>query len=157
MTRRRVLILCTGNSCRSQMAEELVNHYLATDWHAYSAGTRPAGYVHPMAIDVMQELGIDMSDNVSKSVKRFRHENFDLVVTVCDGAAEDCPTWWGSDRMLHVGSADPANAAGTAAERLAVFRKIRDQIRAQLLDCLRSMDEGLAGTVSNGTEEKHDT
>ena len=139
------------------MAEGLVNHDLAEDWQAFSAGTVPAGTVHPMAIAVMQELGIDISGNASKFVGRFQHESFDLVVTVCDSAAEDCPTWFGSDNIVHVGFADPACAVGTAEERLAVFRQARDQIRERLLGCLRCTVDGPAHMASTGTEDRYDT
>jgi arsenate reductase len=128
MKRKRVLFLCTGNSCRSQMAEALVNHHLGDRWEALSAGTNPAGYVHPLAIEVMAELGIDLSTQRSKSVGRFRDEKIDLVVTVCDDAAENCPVWLGSGRVVHDSFTDPALATGTHADRLAVFRQVRDAI-----------------------------
>jgi len=133
MSKRRVLFLCTGNSCRSQMAEGLVNHFLGEEWTACSAGTRPVGFVHPLAVDVMTELGIDLSDGRSKSVDEFLGVAFDVVVTVCDGAAEDCPLWLGSGRVLHIGFPDPAQATGNQVERLAVFRQVRDAIREQVL------------------------
>ena len=133
MSKRRVLFLCTGNSCRSQMAEGLVNHFLGEEWTACSAGTRPVGFVHPLAVDVMTELGIDLSDGRSKSVDEFLGVAFDVVVTVCDGAAEDCPLWLGSGRVLHIGFPDPAHAIGSRAKRLAVFRQVRDAIREQVL------------------------
>ena len=93
--RYRVLVLCTGNSARSQMAEGLINAQLADRFVAFSAGTRPAGYVHPQAIAALREIGIDISQQRSKSVEEFRREPFDVVVTVCDAAAEDCPVWLG--------------------------------------------------------------
>jgi arsenate reductase len=133
---KRVLFLCTGNSCRSQMAEGMVNHYLAGEWAADSAGTEPAGYVHPMAVQVMDELGIDISGQVSKSTALFRGVAYDLVVTVCDDAAENCPVWLGQGRKLHVGFFDPAQATGTQAERLAVFRQVRDEIQSRILALL---------------------
>ena len=136
MTRKQVLILCTGNSARSQMAEALVNHYLADEWQADSAGTDPAGYVHPLAIEVMSELGIDLSAQTSKSVDQFRDAELDLVVTVCDDAAENCPIWLGHGSRVHMGFADPARATGTREERLVVFRRIRDELRAQLFPIL---------------------
>src|SRR5512136_1180313 len=91
----RVLVLCTGNSARSQMAEGLINAQLIDRFVAFSAGTRPAGQVHPQAIAALREIGIDISQQRSKSVEEFRREPFDVVVTVCDAAAEDCPVWLG--------------------------------------------------------------
>ncbi len=142
MSKRRVLFLCTGNSCRSQMAEGLVNHFLGQEWTAHSAGTRPAGFVHPLAVDVMAELGIDLSDGRSKSVDEFRDVAFDIVVTVCDGAAGECPVWLGGGRVLHIGFPDPAHAIGSRAERLAVFRQVRDEIRQSVLDYLDRGSQG---------------
>ena len=146
MSKRRVLFLCTGNSCRSQMAEGLVNHFLGEEWAARSAGTRPAGFVHPLAVDVMAELGIDLSDGRSKSVQEFSGVAFDVVVTVCDGAAEDCPLWLGSGRVLHIGFPDPAQATGNQVERLAVFRQVRDAIREQVLVYLEGVNEADQGS-----------
>lgn len=133
MSKKHVLFLCTGNSCRSQMAEGLVNHFLAGTWKAYSAGTAPAGYVHPMAIKVMSELNIDISRNRSQSTDEFRNTELGLVVTVCDDAAENCPVWLGSGRVVHISFPDPAKVTGTEDERLAVFRRVRDDIQAKVL------------------------
>ncbi|MCI0394761.1 MAG: arsenate reductase ArsC [Chloroflexi bacterium] len=138
MAKKRVLILCTGNSARSQMAEGLVNHFAGDEWAAYSAGTEPAGTVHPLAIQAMAELEIDLAGHHSKSVDVFRDDSFDLVITVCDDAAENCPVWLGNGRVVHLGFPDPARATGSEAERLAVFRRVRDDIRRQLLDYLQS-------------------
>jgi len=93
MDKKRVLFLCTGNSARSQMAEGLVNHFLSTSWEAHSAGTKPAGYVHPLAVQALAELGIDSSAQWSKSTEKFRGMDFDVVITVCDQAAKNCPVW----------------------------------------------------------------
>jgi len=134
--KKRVLFLCTGNSCRSQMAEGLVNHYLGDEWSAYSAGTRPAGYVHPLAVQVMSELNIDISRQRSKSADEFQETEFDLVVTVCDAAAENCPVWLGPGRKVHFGFEDPVRATGSDEERLAVFRRVRDEIRRQMFNLL---------------------
>ena len=136
MTKKKILFLCTGNSCRSQMAEGLVNHYLGDEWQAYSAGTRPAGYVHPLAFQALAELGIDISRQRSKSAAQFRGREFDAVVTVCDDAAENCPVWLGNGRKVHIGFDDPARATGSDGERLAVFRRVRDEIRQQMFDLL---------------------
>jgi len=133
MSKKYVLFLCTGNSCRSQMAEGLVNHFLTGMWEAYSAGTAPAGYVHSMAIKVMSEMNIDISRNRSQSVDEFRKEELDLVVTVCDDAAENCPAWLGSGRVVHLSFPDPAKVTGTEEERLAIFRGVRDDIQAKVL------------------------
>lgn len=133
MSIKQVLFLCTGNSCRSQMAEGLVNYFLSDEWEAYSAGTTPAGYVHPMAIQVMAEYDIDISTYRSKSVDEFRYVGPDLVITVCDDAAENCPLWLGGGQVVHIGFPDPARASGSEAERLAVFRQVRDDIRGKVL------------------------
>ena len=138
MTARRVLILCTGNSCRSQLAEAIVNGELSPGWEAVSAGTRPAGYVHPKAIQVLGELGIEWLGR-SKSVEEFRGQAFDSVITVCDSAAEDCPVWLGLGRKVHIGFPDPAAATGSEDEILAVFRQVRDDIRAQIPAYLRAL------------------
>jgi arsenate reductase len=118
------------------MAEGLVNHYLGDRWQASSAGTAPAGTVHTLAIRVMSELGIDISGQRSKSVEEFREAVPELVVTVCDDAAENCPVWLGRGRRVHLGFEDPAQAIGTDEERLAVFRRIRDEIRQRLFETL---------------------
>lgn len=131
-----VLFLCTGNSCRSQMAEGLVNRFLGDAWQAYSAGTEPTGYVHPLAVEVMAELGIDISGHRSKSADRFRDADLDLVVTVCDDAAENCPVWLGKGRRLHMGYSDPVTVTGSHEERLAAFRQVRDEMRLQILSYL---------------------
>jgi arsenate reductase len=145
MSKKQVLFLCTGNSCRSQIAEGLVNHFLGEQWGAHSAGTQPAGYVHPLAIQVLLEMGIDISEQRSKSVDEFRNVHFDLVVTVCDDAAENCPIWLpapgaqvleGGGRGVHIGFPDPAQATGSHSEQLHVFRQIRDAIRKQVLEYL---------------------
>ena len=133
---RRVLFVCTGNSARSQMAEGLVNHDLAASWQADSAGTAPAGYVHPLAVRVMAELGIDISGKRAKSTDEFRDRTFDVVMTVCDHAAETCPVWLGRGRVVHIGFADPAAATGSEAEQLDVFRRVRDEIRRVVSDYL---------------------
>jgi arsenate reductase len=134
-TKKKVLILCTGNSCRSQMAEAVVNHFIGDDWQAYSAGTQPSGYVHPMAIEALAEIGIQ-HEGESKSVDRFRGENFDAVITVCDDAAENCPVWLGKGKRVHIGFPDPAKVEGSDAEKMSVFRQVRDDIRAQIVPYL---------------------
>ncbi|MHB0858144.1 MAG: arsenate reductase ArsC [Anaerolineae bacterium] len=134
--KKRVLFLCTGNSARSQMAEGLVNHLLGDSWEALSAGTRPAGYVHPLAAKAMDELGIDISGQTSKSVEMYRTEPLDIVITVCDNAASTCPVWLGQGRVLHVTFPDPAAVTGTEEERLARFRTVRDAIQERIISLL---------------------
>jgi len=136
VSKNRVLFLCTGNSCRSQMAEGLVNHFRGGLWEAFSAGTEPSGYVHPLAIKAMAELDIDISDHRSKSVDEFRDMAFDVVITVCDHAAENCPLWLGSGNVHHIGFPDPADATGSEEERMAVFRRVRDGLRRDVFDYL---------------------
>ena len=132
----KVLFLCTGNSCRSHLAEAIVNARLSDDWSAVSAGTQPAGYVHPMAIRALAEIGIEHQGR-SKSVDEFRDVPFDLVVTVCDSAAEECPVWLGQGKRVHLGFPDPAKAAGTDEEVLNVFRAVRDDMLDKIPDLLR--------------------
>jgi phosphate transport system protein len=139
MERLRVLILCTGNSCRSQMAEGLVNHYLADRWQAVSAGTQPAGYVHPLAVEVLAEQGIDISHQRSKSTEEFRGQEFDLVLTVCGDAAENCPVWLSSGLKIHIGFEDPAHATGRLEEKLKLFRRVRDKIHKSVIPYLAEL------------------
>lgn len=129
---KRVLILCTGNSCRSQMAEALWENLSAGRWQSESAGSKPSGYVHPLAIRAMQELNIDISQNTSKSLEQFRDQPFDLVVTVCDNARESCPVFPGAVETLHWPFDDPADAGGTDDEQMQVFRRVRDEIRSAI-------------------------
>ena len=113
------------------MAEAIVNARLSNDWRAFSAGTKPSGYVHPKAIQVLDEIGITLSGE-SKHIDQFREMDFDLVVTVCDHAAENCPIWLGKGKRVHMGFPDPAKATGTDEEKLAVFRSVRDAIVEQV-------------------------
>jgi arsenate reductase len=146
MNKRKVLFLCTGNSARSQMAEGLVNHFRSDRWEAVSAGTRPSGYVHPLSIRAMAELGIDISGQRSKPADEFRDFELDLVITVCDGAARNCPVWLGQGRVVHIGFPDPAAAGGSEDERFAVFTQVRDGIRTRVLDYLdHRADEDTGG------------
>lgn len=133
--KRSVLFLCTGNSCRSQLAEAIVNACLSDDWRALSAGTEPSGCAHPKAIQVLDEIGI-MHNGESKSTDQFRNMDFDLVVTVCEDAAENCPVWLGKGKRVHLGFQDPARAKGTDEERLAVFRSVRDAIAQKVPELL---------------------
>ena len=125
----RILILCTGNSCRSQMAEGFLKS-LDPSLEVYSAGTNPSPRVHPIAVQVMEEMGIDISGGYPKDVARFIDQSFDFVITVCHHARESCPVFTGRVReQLHIGFEDPAEATGTEEEILAEFRRIRDEIR----------------------------
>ena len=129
--KRRVLFLCTGNSCRSQMAEAIVNYKLSDSWQAFSAGTKPTGYVHPLAIAVLEEIGID-SHGRSKDASHFSGMDFFLVVTVCDSAAEDCPIWLRADPQAHMAFDDPASFDGDEEFVLGKFRQVRDDIAAKI-------------------------
>ena len=129
---QRVLILCTGNSCRSQMAEALWESLGMGNWQSESAGSKPSGYVHPLAIQAMQDVGIDISANQSKSLNQFRNETFYLVVTVCDHAKESCPVFVGAKQTLHWPFDDPADAVGTDEQRMDFFRRVRDEIRGKI-------------------------
>ena len=127
MNEKTILFLCTGNSCRSQMAEAIVNTR-HPEWKAYSAGIKPARYVHELAIEVLSEIGISHS-GASKHIDELPTRDFDLVVTVCDSAAEECPVWPGkAGKRLHHGFVDPAKAEGTLEERKQVFRQVRDEM-----------------------------
>ena len=129
--KRKVLFLCTGNSCRSQMAEAIINAHLGERWEAFSAGTKPAGYVHPKAVQALAEIGIE-HQGASKHVNQFREVDFDLVVTVCASADEECPLWLGRGRRVHQGFQDPAEATGSEDEIMQVFRRVRDEIAKQI-------------------------
>lgn len=131
----KVLFLCIENACRSQMAEGLVNHYLTGRVRARSAGVAP-GKLNPRAVRAMAELGIDISGQRAKGVEELSGEKFDLVISVCDQAQEQCPIFPGPVKKLHLGFVDPAKARGTDEEILAVFRKVRDEIRHQLIPLL---------------------
>jgi arsenate reductase len=147
MGKKRVLFLCSDNSARSQMAEGLVNHFLGDRWEAYSAGIAPTGHVHPLAMRVMAELGIDISNQRSKSVDELRDTEFDLVITVCDNAARNCPIWLGPGRVKHMGFPDPAAPIGSEAKRLEVFRQVRDSLRQKVLHYL---EEEIGDLVAEG-------
>lgn len=131
MTKRRVLVLCTGNSARSQMAEGLLRSIFGDRLEVASAGTHPTT-VRPEAIAVMREAGIDISSQRSKHVDQFRSQSFDDVLTVCDAAHEECPVFPGAARRAHRSIDDPATVSGPDAERLAAFRRVRDELREWL-------------------------
>jgi arsenate reductase (thioredoxin) len=121
----KVLFLCTGNSCRSQLAEAIINAR-SIDWVAFSAGTKPAGYIHPLAVEVLKEIGITHQGR-SKNVNEFRECDFDLVVTVCDSANEECPLWLGKGKRIHRSFRDPALSGD-----IEVFRSVRDEIMVEI-------------------------
>ena len=127
----RVLVLCTGNSARSQMAEGLLRHDAGDRFEVFSAGTKP-GHVRPEAIAAMREVGIDISGHRSKSVDEFSGRRFDYVLTVCDNAKESCPIFPGKTVAIHHNFEDPAALPGSEEERLALFRRVRDEIREYL-------------------------
>lgn len=125
----RVLILCTGNSARSQMAEGWLRHFGGDHFSVASAGTMPAGQVNPLAVRAMAEVGIDISAHRPKHLERYLSDQWDYVITVCDAANEACPHLPGGKRRLHWSFEDPAAATGIEVERLAIFRRVRDQIK----------------------------
>ncbi len=133
MKKRRVLILCTGNSARSQMAEGLLRQMAGDRFEVASAGVAPTN-VRPEAIAVMREIGLDISHHRSKSVDEFLTQEFDYVITVCDNANEQCLTFPGSTKRIHWSFEDPAAVVGYEVTRLNVFRRVRDQIKARLAD-----------------------
>ncbi|HTB85628.1 MAG TPA: arsenate reductase ArsC [Candidatus Sulfotelmatobacter sp.] len=124
-----VLILCTGNSCRSHLAEGFLRAAAGDFLTVVSAGSMPAGYVHPLAIQVMKEVGIDISGHHSKSMNEFLNQSVETVVTVCGNADQACPIYPGQLNRHHWGFDDPAHATGTEEEKLAVFRRVRDEIK----------------------------
>jgi arsenate reductase len=131
MAKHRVLILCTGNSARSQMAEGLLRHDAGDRFEVESAGTNP-GHVRPEAIAAMREIGIDISSHRSKHVDEFQNQSFDYVLTVCDNAKETCPIYPGQTNRIHHNFEDPAAVEGSEEGRLASFRRVRDEIREYL-------------------------
>jgi arsenate reductase (thioredoxin) len=136
---KTILFLCTGNSCRSQMAEAIVNARYP-GWKAYSAGTKPERYVYELAIEVLAEIGI-LHSGESKHIDELPTKDFDLVVTVCDSAAEECPVWPGkAGKRVHHRFVDPAKAKGTIDERIQVFRGVRDAMLGVIPKILNGED-----------------
>jgi arsenate reductase (thioredoxin) len=131
MGKKKVLFLCMGNSARSQMAEAIVTARLGEGWEAFSAGSRPAGYVHPLALAVLSEMGIEHHGR-SKSITEFMGQSFDLVVTVCDPAADECPVWLGKGRRVEMPFPDPAKVTGSEADKLAAFRAVGDGLSGKI-------------------------
>ena len=143
---KKVLFLCTGNSCRSQMAEAIVNARIGETWRAVSAGTKPAGYVHPKALEALAEIGIQHAGR-SKRADEFREVDFDLVVTVCDSAAEECPVWLGKGKRVHRSFPDPA-----LTDDMDDFREVRDDIEREIVKLLEdpkteSLDSKITETI----------
>jgi len=137
----KILILCTGNSCRSQMAEAFLKSF-DENLMVYSAGTNPSDQVHPLAVRVMDEISIDVSDGVPEDVEQYLDQQFDYVITVCDHARETCPVFSGEVKhQLHIGFEDPAEATGTEEEKLAVFRRVRDEIREEFRKFYRGIEK----------------
>lgn len=137
-SKQRVLFLCTGNSCRSQMAEGLLRHLAGDRFDVASAGTHPA-VLNPGAVAVMREIGLDISGQTSKGLELFHGDRFDHVITVCDRARESCPIFHGATTTLHWSFDDPAEAQGSPEEKLAVFRRVRDEIASRIRTWLGTM------------------
>ena len=127
--KKKILILCTGNSCRSQMAEGFLKSF-DENLEVYSAGTKPAERVNPFAVKAMNEIGIDISNGIAEDVDKYLSQSFDYVITVCDNAKESCPVFMGDVKhRLHIGFDDPADAVGTEDEVMPVYRRVRDEIK----------------------------
>lgn len=136
---KKILFICTGNSCRSQMAEALMRNMADDRFKVFSAGVEPT-QVNPYAIKVMNEIGIDISSYSSKSVNKFLKQEFDYVITVCNHARQVCPVFPGRHEKIHWDIEDPANAKGSEQEKLAFFRKIRDEIKEKCLEFLNKLN-----------------
>ena len=143
MNRKRVLFLCTGNSCRSQMAEAVVNARMGERWQAFSAGVEPVASVNPHALKALSGIGIQHIGE-SKHVNRFKNEDFDLVVTVCDDAAENCPVWFGKGVMEHLSFPDPAKVRGSEEEVMPVYRQVLQDIVTKIPSLLEKKEKELA-------------
>ncbi len=139
----KILILCTGNSCRSQMAEGFLQSF-HPKIEVFSAGTRPSQNIHPKAIEAMAEKGIDISSNQPENVDKYLDMSFDFVITVCGGAKDSCPMFTGSvAETLHIGFEDPADATGSEEEVLSVFRRIRDEIETDFKEFFKNKVESI--------------
>lgn len=149
----RILILCTGNSARSQISEGLFRHLGGKDFDVHSAGTHPAGYVHPLAIETMKERGIDISGQTSKSLDRYEGQEFDYVITVCDDAYQECPYFPGAKKQIHWSTPDPSFAGRTEEERKEAFRKTIDLLESrikQLLEEIRNKNAAPSNEAASG-------
>jgi arsenate reductase len=137
--KKKILILCTGNSCRSQMAEGFLKSF-DPELEVYSAGTKPAEKVNPFAVKAMKEVGIDISNGVTEDVDKYLSQSFDYVITVCDNAKETCPVFMGEVKhRLHIGFDDPAEAVGTEEEVMPVYRRVRDEIKEKFYDFVQKL------------------
>jgi arsenate reductase len=145
---KKVLFLCTGNSVRSQMAEGLLRALASGQWEVQSAGII-SSYVHPLAIQVMEEIGIDISHQTSKSMDQFISQRFDYVITLCDEAAQSCPTFLGQGERYHWPFEDPAGAIGTIEKRIAVFRRIRDGIKRKIEEFLKAESSEILDAITS--------
>lgn len=131
---KKILILCTGNSCRSQMAEGFLKSF-DNNLEVYSAGTKPAERVNPFAVKAMKEIGIDISNGIAEDVDKYLSKSFDYVITVCDNAKETCPVFIGDVKhRIHIGFDDPADAEGTEEEVMPVYRRVRDEIKRDFFE-----------------------
>ena len=137
--KKRILFLCTGNAARSQMAEGLAREFHGDVVDVVSAGSRPAGWVHPLAVRALAEIGIDASEQTSKSANEFRDQEFDVVVTVCDSAAEDCPVWPGAKRIEHWPIVDPSFGTDDPATRFSRFIETRNNLSERIDELVKSL------------------
>ena len=148
MHKPRVLILCTGNSCRSHMAEGILRHAAGVLFEVFSAGSNPAGYVHPKAIAALAELGIDIAQHTSKHMSEFLTRDIHTVITVCGNADQACPMFPGQVNRYHWGFSDPAHATGTEEEIMGEFRRVRDEIKL----VFEAYAAGYREAIANGTK-----
>jgi len=149
MQKPTVLILCTGNSCRSHLAEGILRHAAGDLMNIHSAGSNPAGYVHPKAIAVLKEIGIDISDHTSKHMNEFLNRNITTVITVCGNADQACPMFPGQVNRHHWGFDDPAHATGSEEEVMNCFRRVRDQIKLVFEAYAAGFREGAKNSTIN--------
>jgi arsenate reductase len=146
----RILILCTGNSARSQIAEGLFRHFGKADVEVFSAGTHPASMVHPLAVEAMKQRGIDISTQWSKSISEFDGQQFDYVITVCDDAYQECPVYPGAKQQLHWSTPDPSFVGGTEEERLRAFRETVASLETRIKEFLATLSKHQASSTSGG-------
>ena len=136
ISKKRIIVICTGNSIRSQIAEGFLKKYRST-WEIRSAGTNPIG-LNPITVNVMMEKGIDISNQKSKSLDQFKNSKFDYVITVCDNAKESCPLFPGNAKLIHWNFEDPADVEGGMNEKLFAFRKVRDKIEEKVIEFIEN-------------------
>ncbi|MHA1652246.1 MAG: arsenate reductase ArsC [Candidatus Helarchaeota archaeon] len=139
MSKKKILFLCTGNSCRSQMAEGLLRYVAGDRFEVYSAGSEPAEYINPLAVLVMNEIGIDITKQYPKHIKEFTSYKFDYVITLCESARNACLFFPGTAQKIHWNLEDPAKTIGSETERLIIFRKIRDLIYEKISEFLKNI------------------